>query len=89
MATRLTKSVVRECVRARYGKRPLVASLEPETEGECERIVIREKGRRHAFGLPISTVYLLAAREAADAAKRVTARGGRRRVNRGILGGSR
>ena len=71
MATKLTKPVVRECMHARYLSRALVASIVPASEGESERIVVREKGRRHAFALPILTVYMLAAEDAGREAKRI------------------
>ncbi len=80
MATRLTKQVVRE-TSARYGGRPLVVELSPGGEGACDQVIVREKGRRTGFGLAVETIYILAAQNASDEAKRVT----RRRVSRGLL----
>ncbi len=72
MPTKLTKPVTRECITSRWQNRPLIPSLEPATDNLPERIVIREKGRtkRRAFGLPILTVYQLAAQHFADEEKK-------------------
>ena len=70
MATKLTKPVVRECVTSRWKDRPLMSSMEPATDRQPERIVIREKGRRMTFALPILTIYRLAAEQFAADEKR-------------------
>ena len=83
LASKLRKTVARECLTSQWQGRPLISSLEPATAVEPERICLREKGRRHSFSLPLLTVYRLAAQDAADAACRVTK--AQRGVNRGLL----
>jgi hypothetical protein len=86
MATRLTKPVARE-TSTRYRGRPLIVELRPAEDGRCDQVIVHEKGRRTGFGLPVETIYILAARHAAEEASRVTGRGVRRRtVSRGLLG---
>ena len=84
MTTKLTKPVRRE-TSVRYRGRPLIVELMPADDGRCDQVIIHEKGRRTGFGLPVETIYLMAAWNAADEAKRVTRGSGKRTVSRGLL----
>jgi hypothetical protein len=60
MATLLYKPVSRECRREK-GKRPLIVTLHQDGY-----IVLREKGRRTSYSIPIEAAYWMAVKKAAD-----------------------
>ena len=62
--TKLKKPVKRTCTHSVYAGRPLVVIIMP-TETE-DVILIRQAGRRRAYGLPVLTVYYAAARQYAN-----------------------
>jgi len=66
--TKLKKPVRRTCTHSIFGGRPLVIIVMP-TDTE-DVILIRQAGRRRAYGLPVLTVYYAAARQYAEEVRR-------------------
>ena len=94
MTTKLKRRLVRETsTRLKHSEPALMVALEPEVfseEGSApDRIQVWVKGTRRRYEIPVSTVFLLAARRQGEIEKEAKARERRgdkpRRVSRGLI----